>query len=70
MTQEQIKLTIVSAATTIDDENGTTNYFVLTQAALKDLVKSLHQQSHDHSCYAYSVGLNDGKDCGRLDNRW
>ena len=70
MTQEQIRNSIVSSATTIHDENGRNNSYILTEAALKDLVRTIHQQSHDYSCYAYGVGLTDGKDCGRLDNRW
>jgi hypothetical protein len=70
MTQEQIRMSIISSSTTIHDENGRNNHYILTEAAIKDLVKTIHQQSHDLSCYAYNTGLNDGKDCGRLDNRW
>jgi hypothetical protein len=66
MTQEQIKKTIISSATTLSDEDGRSNYFVLTNAALNDLVKTIH----DLSCDAYATGLIDGKDCGRLDNRY
>jgi hypothetical protein len=37
---------------------------------MQDLIKSLHKGIHDYSCYAYNSGLTDGKDLGRLDNRW
>jgi exonuclease III len=70
MTQEQIRASIISSSTTIHDESGRNNSYILTEAALKDLVKTIHQQTHDYSCYAYSSGLTDGKDLGRLDNRW
>jgi hypothetical protein len=70
MTQEQIQKLVVSSATTISDEQGNSNYFVITKAAMQDLIKSLHQGIHDYSCYSYNSGLKDGIDCGRLDNRW
>jgi hypothetical protein len=70
MTQEQIQKLVVSSATPINDENGNSNYFVITNAAMQDLIKSLHQGIHDYSCDAYATGLIDGKDCGRLDNRY
>lgn len=66
MTQEQIRTSIISSSTTIHDENGRNNHYILTEAALKDLVKSIHELS----CNAYATGLIDGKDCGVLDNRW
>jgi hypothetical protein len=70
MTQEQIQKLVVSSATPINDEDGNSSYFVITNAAMQDLIKSLHKGIHEYSCYAYNTGLIDGKDCGRLDNRW
>jgi hypothetical protein len=70
MTQEQIQKEIISSATPISDGHGSSNYFVLTQAAIIELAKSIHNQAQDYSCYAYNSGLTDGKDCGSLDNRW
>jgi hypothetical protein len=70
MTQEQIQKLVVSSATPINDEQGSSSYFVITKAAMQDLIKSLHQGIHDYSCYSYNSGLTDGKDCGRLDNRY
>jgi hypothetical protein len=55
MTQEQIQKLVVSSATPINDEDGNSSYFVITNAAMQDLI---------------NTGLIDGKDCGRLDNRW
>ncbi len=70
MTQEQIQKLVVSSATQLIDEDGRSTYFVITKAAMQDLIKSLHQGINDYSCYSYNSGLTDGKDLGRLDNRW